>query len=67
MSDWRAYRCSDSSSKLAVLLFESQDIDKEDREVQPVEILAPSTGYKNKLNSMMDHGWDGFYTSQKRL
>jgi hypothetical protein len=21
----------------------------------------------NKLNSEMDHGWDGFYTSQKRL
>lgn len=24
-------------------------------------------GYVNKANSMMDHGWDGFYTSQKRL
>jgi hypothetical protein len=21
----------------------------------------------NKLNSMMDHVWDGFYTGQKRL
>jgi hypothetical protein len=21
----------------------------------------------NKLNSMMDHTWDGFYTGQKRL
>lgn len=21
----------------------------------------------NNLNSMMDHGWDGFYTSQKRM
>ena len=27
----------------------------------------PLTGYVNKVNSMMDHMWDGFYTGQKRL
>jgi hypothetical protein len=49
-----------------MLVFESLDADNEDRELQPVDITA-STGYNNKLNSFMDHGWDGFYTSQKRL
>jgi len=37
-----------------------------DRSVQPVYITCEETNYKNKLNSMMDHTWDGFYTSQKR-
>lgn len=36
-----------------------------DRSVQPV--IITSTDYENTLNSFMDHGWDGFYTSQKRL
>lgn len=48
-----------------MLIFESLDADNEDREVQPVYIQTPK--YYNKLNSFMDHGWDGFYTSQKRL
>jgi hypothetical protein len=52
---------------LGVLLFESLDVDKEDREVQPVQIQSPASGYANSLNSFMDHGWDGRYTSQKRL
>ena len=38
-----------------------------DRSVQPVIITNDATGYSNKLNSMMDHVWDGFYTGQKRL
>lgn len=64
---WRAFRCHSTGSKLGVLLFESLDVDKEDREVQPVEIQSPTSGYANSLNSFMDHGWDGRYTSQKRL
>jgi hypothetical protein len=67
MSDWRAYRCKNPESKLAMLVFESLDADKEERELQPVHIQAPATGYHNTINSFMDHGWDGFYTSQKRL
>jgi len=29
--------------------------------------MIDENGNNNKLNSFMDHGWDGFYTSQKRL
>lgn len=37
--------------------------------MSPVEISSDVLGsfYANVLNSFMDHGWDGFYTSQKRL
>ena len=49
-----------------MLIFESLDADKEDREIQPVILTGPN-GYSNTLNSMMDHGWEGFYTSQLRL
>jgi hypothetical protein len=48
-------------------MFESLDADKEDRELQPVTITSSATGYENILNSYMDHKWDGFYSSQKRL
>lgn len=44
------------------LLFESLDGDTEDRSVQPVNIENEDTGSRNKLNSFMDHVWDGFYT-----
>ena len=30
-------------------------------------ITRTGSDMKNKLNAHMDHGWDGFYTSQKRL
>lgn len=30
-------------------------------------ITNEATGYMNKINSMMDHVWDGFYTGQVRL
>jgi len=29
--------------------------------------MIDENGNINTINSMMDHGWDGFYTSQKRL
>jgi len=38
-----------------------------DRALQPVYITRTGSEMKNKLNAHMDHGWDGFYTSQKRL
>lgn len=43
------------------------DADNEDRTIQPVVITNDVTGYINRVNSMMDHMWDGFYTGQKRL
>lgn len=62
---WNAYLCTNPN--LGVLLFESLDADKMDRSVQPVIITNQATGYMNKLNSFMDHVWDGFYTGQVRL
>jgi hypothetical protein len=48
------------------LVWESLDGDGEDRSVQPINITN-TDGYKNVINSFMDHMWDGFYTGQKRL
>ncbi len=55
MPEWNAFRCLNED--LSVLIFESLDDDKEDREVQPVYIKDGDSSV-NKLNSMMDHGWD---------
>lgn len=55
-----AYICK--SPSLGVLLFESGDADTEDRSMQPVYISLNGTAMANKLNSMMDHVWDGFYS-----
>lgn len=52
------------------MLFESEDDDKWDRSMQPIYIRRNYTEGKtmsNKLNSFMDHVWDGFYTGQVRL
>jgi len=54
-------------SKLAELLFESEDSDKKDRGMQPVYVSLQGTEMNNKLNSYMDHVWDGFYSGQIRL
>lgn len=43
----------------------ADDDDWEDRGVTPVYLSCDETGYTNKLNSHMDHTWDGFYTGQK--
>jgi hypothetical protein len=48
-------------------LFESLDGDTYDRSVQPIYITDDNGSYSSKLNSMMDHVWDGFYTGQTRL
>lgn len=55
---------------LGILLFESEDDDKWDRSMQPIYIRKEYEKGKtmsNKLNSFMDHVWDGFYTGQVRL
>jgi hypothetical protein len=58
-----------------MLLFESEDADNRDRSMQPiyVQMQAPDTkhndtdpGMNSKLNSYMDHVWDGFYSGQVR-
>lgn len=54
-------------SKLAELLFESEDDDKWDRGMHPVYVQLQGTEMNNKVNSFMDHVWDGFYSGQLRL
>lgn len=65
VSDWNAYQCN--TEGLGILLFESEDPDKFDRSLQPVylEFNGDATA-RNKLNSYMDHVWDGFYAGQIR-
>jgi hypothetical protein len=48
--------------KLGILLFESNDDDWKDRSMQPIYVQQKGSNIKNKLNSMMDHVWDGFYS-----
>lgn len=60
-----AYYCD--ADKMGILMFESQDFDNMDRSMQPIYVKRQGTGMENKLNAMMDHVWDGFYTGQKRL
>lgn len=55
-----AYVCEQKS--LGILLFESEDSDTWDRSMQPIYLEMQGTNMKNKLNSFMDHVWDGFYT-----
>ena len=56
------------TNRLAHLLFESLDADTFDRTVSPITISSTSNpSFGNSLNSFMDHLWDGFYTSQKRM
>lgn len=64
-TEWNAWSCSNQN--IGVLLFESLDGDTWDRSVQPIYITEDGGAYSNKLNSMMDHVWDGFYTGQTRL
>lgn len=63
--DWNCYLCQNTN--LGILLFESLDEDAWDRSMQPIFINANEDAkVSNKLNSFMDHVWDGFYTGQKR-
>jgi hypothetical protein len=60
-----AYICEEDA--LGILLFESEDEDKFDRSMQPIYVSKQGTEMANKLNSMMDHVWDGFYSGQIRM
>ena len=60
-----AYVCQ--ADKLGILLFESQDDDKEDRALQPIYVSKVGTEPRNKLNAMMENVWDGFYFGQIRF
>lgn len=62
---WNAWHCQ--NSYLGVLQYESLDGDTMDRSVQPIIVTNDATGYRNKVNSMMDHVWDGFYSGQLRM
>jgi len=62
---WNGWVCTDRN--IGVLYFDSLDGDTYDRSVQPITITDEEGTYTNKLNSMMDHIWDGFYTGQVRL
>ena len=55
-----AYICN--REHLGILQFESHDEDNEDRTMSPIYVSLNGTKMANKLNSMMDHAWDGFYT-----
>jgi len=66
MPEWNSYRCTNEGEDLSLLIFESLDDDNEDRDVQPVYVIDEN-GNENKLNSFMDHGWEGFYSSMKHL
>jgi hypothetical protein len=58
--EMNAYVCH--KDHLSVLMFESEDADNEDRNMAPIYLSLEGTKMANKLNSMMDHMWDGFYT-----
>jgi len=64
-TELNGYACNNND--LGVLIFESEDTDKWDRSMQPVFVAKQGTDMNNKLNSYMDHMWDGFYTGQVRL
>ena len=65
VSVWNAYYCTNDD--LAMIVFESQDSDKLTRVLAPIEVIGLNTTSRNVLNGFMDHIWDGFYPSLKRL
>ena len=60
---WNAWMCR--TDQLGVLVWNTKDEDWEDRIASPVYVFDEETGFVNKINSQMDHMWDGFYTGQK--
>jgi hypothetical protein len=68
------YPTGGNQGRYGTLMFESLDGDTMERTLSPINVTAidsvlnsDSTKYFNKLNSFMDHVWDGFYTGQLRL
>ena len=65
VSSWNGYLCKNTN--IAQLMLESLDSDTETRTISPMYIIDQSSSFKTKLNSFMDHCWDGHYTCQFRL
>ncbi len=65
VNEWNGYYCHNED--LAIILFESLDEDKLTRILSPITITNDVLKTRNVLNTFMDHLWDGFYTSMKRL
>ena len=65
ISQWNAYYCTNEN--LGILIFESLDEDSWRRMVSPIYVESLNTSAVNKLNTFMDHIWDGFYTGQLRM
>ena len=61
---WNAWLCTNTN--IGVMIFDNLDPDRMDRALHPVYIQNDELGFNNRLNSYMDHCWDGFYTCQKR-
>lgn len=61
---WNGYTCR--RRDLGVLVFESRDDDKMDRNMQPIFVRKEGTTINNKLNAFKDHCWDGFYSCVTR-
>jgi hypothetical protein len=51
---------------MGILVWESLDADNRDRTMAPVHLSKEGTEMDNKVNSFMDHVWDGFYAGQLR-
>jgi len=62
--DMNGYICNNLNWGL--LTFESLDADRQTRLITPINISS-ADGFRNDINTYMDHGWDGFYTSLLRL
>lgn len=58
-----AWECE--NEYIGQLCWIADDEDWEDRSPTPIFVSDEVSGYTNKINHMMDHMWDGFYTGQK--
>ena len=65
VADWNGYYCNNEN--FAIITWESLDEDKLTRIITPIEIIGMNLTTRNVINTFMDHMWDGFYTSMKRL
>jgi hypothetical protein len=60
---WNGWECE--NKYIGQLCWIARDEDWEDRSPTPIFVTDEDSGYTNKINHMMDHMWDGFYTGQK--
>ena len=65
VTSWNGYLCKNIN--IAQLTLESLGSDTETRTFSPMYIVDQNSDFKTKLNSFMDHCWDGHYTCQFRL